>query len=89
MQLKPNIGTADKALRVLIALALAALFYMGVLKGVLGAVSLIVSLMLTASTLIGCCPVYTLLGISSIFNKCPKTDDAPPPAKENEPTPAP
>lgn len=69
MNFKPNIGTADRALRILIAAVFVTLFYTGVLQGILGAIGLVVSLLLTASALLGCCPIYRLLRVSSVSSK--------------------
>ena len=57
--LKPNVGPADRALRVVLGLFLIALaVFGGVPWGWLGIIPL-------ATAFLGSCPLYTLLGIST------------------------
>lgn len=59
-----NVGSADRAARLLIGLALLALAFLGpkTAWGYLGIVPL-------ATALVGSCPLYTLLGLST----CPRS----------------
>lgn len=69
MKLKSNIGTADRTIRLLLAIVLITLFYTEILPGIFGVVGLVVALLLTVSSLISFCPFYKLLNVSSIFQK--------------------
>ena len=69
MKLKSNIGTADRTIRLLIAIVLIILFYTEVLPGIFGVIGLILALLLTVTSLITFCPLYKFLNLNSIFNK--------------------
>jgi hypothetical protein len=63
--MKRNIGTLDRVIRVIVAILIAALYYAGKIDGtpaiVLGAVALVFAL----TSLIGMCPAYLTLGLST------------------------
>lgn len=67
--MKANMGMADKAIRLMIAIVLIVLFYKGVLPGILGIIGLVVALLLTVTSLIGICPVYKLFKIDTTDGK--------------------
>ncbi len=69
MKIKPNIGSADRAIRLIVSIVLIILFYLGVFSEVAGVVALIVALLLTASSLISFCPLYRLFRLNSVYNK--------------------
>ncbi|WP_297335580.1 DUF2892 domain-containing protein [Algoriphagus sp.] len=58
-------GSTDRGLRLFVAAILVGLFFSSVLTGALGIVALVVATVLTLTTLIGFCPLYTLLGINT------------------------
>ena len=64
--MKANMGMADKAIRLMIAIVLIILFYKGILPGIIGIIGLILALLLTVTSLIGFCPIYALFK----FNTC-------------------
>lgn len=66
MKLKSNIGTADRTIRLLIAIVLIILFYTEVLPGIFGVIGLILALLLTVTSLITFCPLYKVLNLNSI-----------------------
>lgn len=63
--MKTNMGTFDRILRVLIALAIGYLYYTGVVSGTLGIVLLVLAAVFVLTSLIGFCPVYTLFGFNT------------------------
>lgn len=69
MKLKSNVGTADRTIRLILAIALIILFYTGVLPGILGVIGLIVALLLTVTSLISFCPIYKIFKLNSVFQK--------------------
>ena len=69
MKLKANVGTADKTIRLILALTLIVLFYTGILPDIVGIIGLIMALLLTVTTLLSFCPIYKLLKMSSIYQK--------------------
>ncbi len=64
-------GTTDKAIRFLIAAAIAVLYATGVLKGTLGLVLLILGGVFVFTSLISFCPLYTLFGMNTCKTKKP------------------
>ena len=69
--MKKNMGTTDKAIRILIALIIAILFYFKVITGTLGIVLLIVGGISLLTSFINFCPMYVILGIRT----CPFKKD--------------
>lgn len=65
--MKKNMGSADKIIRVIIAAVLAGLYYKGIITGTLGIVGLVLAAVFVLTSLVGFCPLYTLVGI----NTCP------------------
>jgi hypothetical protein len=66
--MKKNMGVADKIIRILIALAVVALYFTGVIKGTLGIVLMILAGIFVLTSLISFCPLYTIFGIRT----CPR-----------------
>ena len=63
--MKSNVGTIDKVIRISLAVAFNVLFFTGTVTGTLGLVLLVLGGVLLSTSVIGFCPVYTLLGINS------------------------
>lgn len=63
--MKKNLGSADKIIRLVAAIALAALFFTGTISGVLGIIALVVAAIFLITPLINFCPLYAALGIST------------------------
>ena len=56
--MKKNMGTADKVIRILVAIVIATLFFTNVLTGTLGIVLLILAAVFLLTSFIGFCPLY-------------------------------
>ena len=67
--MKKNMGPADKIIRIIIAVVIATLFYTNIVSGTLGIVLLVLAGVFVLASLIGFCPLYTLLGISTCPTK--------------------
>ena len=67
--MKKNMGSADKIIRIIIAIVIAILFYTNVISGTLGIVLLVLAGVFVLTSLIGFCPLYALLGISTCPTK--------------------
>jgi Protein of unknown function (DUF2892). len=67
--MKKNVGSYDKLIRLLAAIVLIILYYRGVFTNTMGMVALIVALILTLTSLIGFCPLYTLFGLNTCKEK--------------------
>jgi len=72
--MKANLGSIDKAIRLLIAIFLIILFYKEMISGVIGVIGLIVALFLTVTSLISFCPLYAIFKINTV-NPTFKKDD--------------
>lgn len=58
-------GSADKMIRILIAIVIAILYYTNAISGTLAIVLGIIALIFALTSFISFCPLYTLLGIST------------------------
>jgi hypothetical protein len=67
--MKKNMGSADKVVRILIALLIVVLFAADVISGVLGIVLLVFAGIFMLTSLIGSCPLYGPLGINTSKKK--------------------
>lgn len=63
--MKQNMGTADRSIRLTIVVIIAALYYAGQLSGTVAIVLGIVAVAFLGTSLIGWCPAYLPLGIST------------------------
>ncbi|GAA4131605.1 hypothetical protein GCM10022216_01810 [Sphingobacterium kyonggiense] len=63
--MKKNMGTIDRTIRIILALAIAVLYFMNVISGTLAIVLLVIAVVFVLTSIIGYCPLYSLLGISS------------------------
>jgi hypothetical protein len=63
--MKKNMGTADKVIRILVAVVVVVLFLTHVISGTLAYVLLALSAIFVITSLIGLCPLYLPFGIST------------------------
>ncbi len=63
--MKKNISNIDRAVRVLIAIVIAALYFTDRITGTPGIILLVAGGVFFATSLAGFCPLYGLLGIST------------------------
>ena len=59
--MKKNVGTIDRVMRILIAIAITILYYTGELTGPSAIVLMVIAAILLITGLIGWCPIYALL----------------------------
>jgi len=67
--MKKNMGSADKIIRIIIAVVIGVLFFTNIISGTLGIVLLSLAGVFVLTSLISFCPLYTLLGISTCHTK--------------------
>lgn len=67
--MKPNMGTLDKGIRILIAVVIAILYFTGQISGTLAIVLLILAGIFIITSFISFCPLYLPFGISTIKKK--------------------
>jgi hypothetical protein len=63
--MKKNMGTTDKIIRILVAIAIAALYFTGQISGTLAIIGLILSGIFILTSFISFCPLYLPFGIST------------------------
>ncbi|MBS1773255.1 MAG: DUF2892 domain-containing protein [Bacteroidetes bacterium] len=66
--MKQNMGTTDKIVRIVLAIILGLLYFNDVVIGVAGIALMVLAVVFLATSLVGFCPLYTLVGV----NTCPK-----------------
>lgn len=63
--MKKNMGNTDKIVRVIIALAIATLFFTDVITGTLGIILMVLAGIFVLTSLINFCPLYSIFGVST------------------------
>src|SRR5512138_1113447 len=63
--MKKNMGTADRVIRILAALAIAALYLTGNVSGIAAIVLAVIALVFAVTSIVGFCPGYVPLGFST------------------------
>ena len=56
--MKPNMGTVDRIIRVLLAIIMAVLYFSGTVTGTLGIILLVLAGIFLLTSLISFCPLY-------------------------------
>jgi hypothetical protein len=67
--MKPNMGTADRIIRILLAAVFAYLYFSGTVTGILGLILVILGGVFVLTSLISFCPLYTLVGMNTCSKK--------------------
>jgi hypothetical protein len=67
--MKKNMGNTDRLIRVIIALAIGALYYFKIIDGTLGYVLLAFAAIFLLTSFVSFCPLYKPLGISTCKKK--------------------
>lgn len=65
--MKKNVGNLDRGIRIVLALVFAGLYFGGVVTGTVGLVLVILGGIFVLTSLVGFCPIYSLVGL----NTCP------------------
>jgi hypothetical protein len=63
--MKKNIGTIDKVVRILVAVAVVILYFTDIISGTLGIVLLVLAGVFVLTSLVGICPLYLPFGLST------------------------
>lgn len=63
--MKKNMGSADKSIRILVAVVIFALIYTETLQGTLAWILGAFSVIFILTSFISWCPIYTLIGVST------------------------
>ena len=67
--MKKNVGTIDKVIRILIAVAIAVLYFTDVITGIVGIVLLALAIIFVLTSLLSFCPIYWPFGLSTRSKK--------------------
>lgn len=67
--MKLNMGVIDRVIRILIVLTIGVLYFTNIISGTLALILGIVAVIFLLTSLIGWCPIYHVLGISSLTKK--------------------
>ena len=70
--MKKNMGTVDRIIRVIIAVIFGVLYFTGIITGVLGIVLLVLGVVFVLTSLISFCPIYAPFGFRTCPNKAKK-----------------
>lgn len=63
--MKPNMGTIDKAIRILLAIVVVVLYFTQLISGTLAIILLILAGVLIVTSLVSICPLYLPFGLST------------------------
>lgn len=63
--MKKNMGTTDKVIRIVVAVLFAVLYFTKAVEGTLGIVLLVLAGVFIITSLVGFCPLYLPLGLST------------------------
>ena len=67
--MKKNMGSTDKILRSLAAIIALVLYLTGTISGTIGVILVVVAVIFVLTSLVGFCPLYAPLGISTCKTK--------------------
>jgi hypothetical protein len=63
--MKKNVGNTDRAVRILLAVVFAALYFTGTVTGTMGYVLLALGAIFVLTSLVSFCPIYAIVGLST------------------------
>lgn len=67
--MKKNMGTADRMIRIVIAGVIMFLYFLKIIGGTFAVILLVAAGIFLLTSLIGSCPLYSVLGIRTCKNK--------------------
>ncbi len=63
--MKKNMGSADRGVRVIIALIVALLYFTGLISGTVATILGVLAIIFIATSFVGTCPLYLPFGLST------------------------
>lgn len=63
--MKTNMGSADRIVRIILAVVMGVLYFQGIVSGTLGIVLVVAAVIFALTSLISFCPIYTIFGLST------------------------
>ncbi|HEY4937223.1 MAG TPA: DUF2892 domain-containing protein [Puia sp.] len=67
--MKKNMGTADRTVRILLALVMGALYFSNAVTGTFGIVLLVLAVIFLLTSFISFCPLYAIFGFTTCKTK--------------------
>ena len=67
--MKANMGSLDKAIRIIIAIAFAMLYITKTIEGTAGVILLAVGSVFLLTSIVSFCPLYSILGLNTCSKK--------------------
>lgn len=67
--MKKNMGSADRIIRMLLAVLIIALYFGGVINGVLTVILLVFAVIFIATSFMSFCPLYLPFGLNTLRKK--------------------
>lgn len=64
-KMKKNIGSADKIIRILVAIIIGGLYFANLISGTTAIILMILAIVFLLTSLVGTCPIYLALGLNS------------------------
>ncbi len=68
-KMKGNMGVFDRILRIIIAIIFGVLYLTKTVSGTLGIILIVIALIFLLTSIIGYCPLYSIIGISTKRSK--------------------
>ncbi|MEI7677424.1 MAG: DUF2892 domain-containing protein [Bacteroidales bacterium] len=63
--MKKNIGSADRSIRIIIAIIIATLYFTNLISGTMGIVLLVLAAVFLLTSVVSFCPLYLPFGLST------------------------
>jgi len=67
--MKKNMGTTDKVIRIVLAVAFSILYFTNIITGTLGLVLVVAAVIFLATSLVSFCPIYAIFGLKTCPTK--------------------
>jgi hypothetical protein len=67
--MKKNMGTLDRAVRLIVAILITVLYFTGTISETTALLFGVVAVIFVTTSMMGFCPIYPLLGINTCKNK--------------------
>ncbi len=63
--MKANMGSADRIIRIILAVVMGVLYFQGIVGGTLGIILVVAAVVFALTSLISFCPLYPIFGLST------------------------
>lgn len=70
--IKKNMGSTDKIIRIILALAIGGAYFAGLISGTVAIIGGVLALVFVATSFISFCPLYLPFGLSTLRSKAGK-----------------